>query len=406
LRVIIYTGKGGVGKTSVAAATALRSARHGYRTIVMSTDSAHSLSDSFEIQLSGRIKRIEENLDGIEVDVLYELEHRWKEIQKYLSDFLAAVGVEGVAAKEMAIWPGMDLMSALFYLWDFQRSNAYDVVIIDTAPTADTLRLLSFPEISNWYFDKLYRAFRNLLKIARATVGRVMKTPLPSEAVLSDIDELRERMKSVKEILTNPNITTVRLVVNPERMVINETKRAFTYLCLYDLTVECLVVNRILPECSEVYFRQKMEEQRCYMDLINEAFSPLKILKALQMPTELVGIKALEALGDMLFGDGDPTVIYSREKPMEIFEEDGIDTLSLKLPFSTKEQVELYKVEDSLIIQVGAYRRSITLPYSLINSEADRAEFRDGRLLVRFRRPVQDDGGEGARGDGSERKEG
>ncbi|MDH7509341.1 MAG: ArsA family ATPase [Methanomassiliicoccales archaeon] len=406
MRVIIYTGKGGVGKTSVAAATALRSARHGYRTIVMSTDSAHSLSDSFEIQLSGRIKRIEENLDGIEVDVLYELEHRWKEIQKYLSDFLAAVGVEGVAAKEMAIWPGMDLMSALFYLWDFQRSNAYDVVIIDTAPTADTLRLLSFPEISNWYFDKLYRAFRNLLKIARATVGRVMKTPLPSEAVLSDIDELRERMKSVKEILTNPNITTVRLVVNPERMVINETKRAFTYLCLYDLTVECLVVNRILPECSEVYFRQKMEEQRCYMDLINEAFSPLKILKALQMPTELVGIKALEALGDMLFGDGDPTVIYSREKPMEIFEEDGIDTLSLKLPFSTKEQVELYKVEDSLIIQVGAYRRSITLPYSLINSEADRAEFRDGRLLVRFRRPVQDDGGEGARGDGSERKEG
>ncbi|MBC7108053.1 MAG: ArsA family ATPase [Methanomassiliicoccales archaeon] len=406
MRVIIYTGKGGVGKTSVAAATALRSARRGYRTIVMSTDSAHSLSDSFEIQLSGRIKRIEENLDGIEVDVLYELEHRWKEIQKYLSDFLAAVGVEGVAAKEMAIWPGMDLMSALFYLWDFQRSNAYDVIIIDTAPTADTLRLLSFPEISNWYFDKLYRAFRNLLKIARVTVGKVMKTPLPSEAVLSDIDELKERMKVVKEILTNPDITSVRLVVNPEKMVINETKRAFTYLCLYDLTVECLVVNKILPECNEVYFRQKLEEQRCYMDLINEAFSPLKILRAVQMPTELVGIKALEALGDMLFGDEDPTVIYSREKPMEIFEENGTETLSLKLPFSTKEQVELYKAEDSLIIQVGAYRRSITLPYSLINREADRAEFRDGRLLVRFRRPVQNDGGEeGDRRDGRKCKE-
>jgi len=403
--VIIYTGKGGVGKTSVAAATALRSARHGYRTIVMSTDSAHSLSDSFEIQLSGRIKRIEENLDGIEVDVLYELEHRWKEIQKYLSDFLAAVGVEGVAAKEMAIWPGMDLMSALFYLWDFQRSNAYDVIIIDTAPTADTLRLLSFPEISNWYFDKLYRAFRNLLKIARVTVGKVMKTPLPSEAVLNDIDELKERMRAVREILTNPDITSVRLVVNPEKMVINETKRAFTYLCLYDLTVECLVVNKILPECNEVYFRQKLEEQRCYMDLINEAFSPLKILKAEQMPTELVGIKALEALGDMLFGDEDPTAIYSREKPMEIFEENGTETLSLKLPFSTKEQVELYKVEDSLIIEVGAYRRSITLPYSLINSEADRAEFRDGRLLVRFRRAVQNGGGEGDGRDGRECEE-
>lgn len=386
MRVIIYTGKGGVGKTSVAAATALKSARHGYKTIVMSTDSAHSLSDSFNMQLSGKISKIESNLDAIEVDVLYELEHRWKEIQKYLSDFLEAVGVEGVAAQEMAIWPGMDLMSALFYLWDFQRTDAYDVVVIDTAPTADTLRLLSFPEISNWYFDKLYKAFRNLLKLARATVGKVMKTPLPSEAVLKDIDELRARMYSIRGILTNPDITTVRLVVNPEKMVINETKRAFTYLCLYDLTVECLVVNKILPDCSDDYFKEKLEEQRCYMELIEEAFSPLKILKATQMRTELVGMESLNALGKMLFDDSDPTIIYSKEKPMEIFEDNGVETLSLKLPFSTKEQVELYKSEDSLIVQVGAYRRSITLPYSLIKKEAERAEFRNGRLLIRFRR--------------------
>ncbi|MEM2943434.1 MAG: TRC40/GET3/ArsA family transport-energizing ATPase [Methanomassiliicoccales archaeon] len=386
MRVIIYTGKGGVGKTSVAAATALKSARHGYKTIVMSTDSAHSLSDSFNMQLSGKISKIESNLDAIEVDVLYELEHRWKEIQKYLSDFLEAVGVEGVAAQEMAIWPGMDLMSALFYLWDFQRTDAYDVVVIDTAPTADTLRLLSFPEISNWYFDKLYKVFRNLLKLARATVGKVMKTPLPSEAVLKDIDELRARMYSIRGILTNPDITTVRLVVNPEKMVINETKRAFTYLCLYDLTVECLVVNKILPDCSDDYFKEKLEEQRCYMELIEEAFSPLKILKATQMRTELVGMESLNALGKMLFDDSDPTIIYSKEKPMEIFEDNGVETLSLKLPFSTKEQVELYKSEDSLIVQVGAYRRSITLPYSLIKKEAERAEFRNGRLLIRFRR--------------------
>ncbi len=393
MRVIIYTGKGGVGKTSVAAATALRSARMGHRTIVMSTDSAHSLSDSLEVQLSGRIKRIEKNLDAIEVDVLYELEHRWKEIQRYISDFLASVGLGGVTAKEMTVWPGMELMSALLYVWEFSRSGEYEVVILDTAPTAETLRLLSFPEISDWYFDKLYKVFRNLLKIARVTVGKVMKTPLPSEEVLRDIDDLRNRMKAVRSILTDPDVTSVRLVVNPERMVINETKRAFTYLCLYDLTVECLIINRVLPECSDGYFKDKLEEQRCHMDTISEAFSPLKILTASQLPTELVGKRSLETLADMIFKDGDPTVVLSREKPMEIYEEDGTDVLSLKLPFSGKEQVELYKSEDVLIVQVGPYKRSVSLPYSLMNRETKKAEFRDDRLLIRFGGP--ENGGSG-----------
>ncbi|MBM4237149.1 MAG: ArsA family ATPase [Euryarchaeota archaeon] len=399
MRVIIYTGKGGVGKTSVAAATALRSARMGHRTIVMSTDSAHSLSDSLEVQLSGKIKKIEKNLDAIEVDVLHELEHRWKEIQRYISDFLASVGLGGVTAKEMTVWPGMELMSALFYVWEFSKSDKYDVVILDTAPTAETLRLLSFPEISDWYFDKIYKVFRNLLKIARVTVGKVMKTPLPSEEVLKDIDDLRNRMKAVRDILTDPDVTSVRLVVNPERMVINETKRAFTYLCLYDLTVECLVVNRVLPECSDGYFKDKLEEQRCHMDTINEAFSPLKILTASQMPTELVGKRSLDTLADMIFGDEDPTVVLSREKPMEIYEEDGTDVLSLKLPFSVKEQVELYKSNDVLIVQVGPYKRSVSLPYSLMNRETKKAEFRDGRLLIRFGGPEGNGGSEGDEGE-------
>lgn len=382
--MIIYTGKGGVGKTSVAAATALRSAELGYRTIVMSTDAAHSLGDSLGMSLSPWITNIRENLDAIEVDVLYELEHRWKEIEKYISDFLASQGLSDINAKEMAIWPGMELMSALFYLWDFSRAGSYDVVIMDTAPTAETLRLLSFPDISNWYFDKFYRFFQRIIKLARMTVGRFMETPLPTDEFLRDIEELKERMRAVRSILTDPEITSIRLVVNPEKMVINETKRAYTYLCLYDLTVEALVVNRLLPENVEGYFKEKLKEQEYYMKVIHEAFGPLKMFTATQFSTELVGIDSLKKLAEMLFGEEDPTRIYSTEKPMEIYEEGEEYVLALRLPFSMKDEVELYRSSDSLLVKVGAYKRSISLPYTLMKGEIHRAEFRDGRLLVRF----------------------
>jgi arsenite-transporting ATPase len=385
LRVIIYTGKGGVGKTSVSAATALKAAKMGYRTIAVSTDAAHSLADSLDIPLSGEIKNIAPNLDAIEIDVLYEMEHRWKELEKYFSDFMISQGLDPVSAKEMAIWPGMELMSALFYIEEFYKEGKYDVVVMDTAPTADTLRLLSFPEVSDWYFEKLYKMARNTIKLARATVGRFMNAPLPSEAVLDDIDVIRDRMKTVRKILQNPEITTIRLVVNPEKMVINETKRAYTYLSLYNLTVECLVVNRLLPEENRNrYPKEKWAEQEKYMEMIKEAFDPLTMLKAYLFTTEVVGGNSLEMLGDMIFGKEDPTQIYTREKAMMIYHENGKDILSLKLPFSEKGEVELYKSNDVLIVKVGWYKRSVSLPYSLVKKETTKAEFKDGRLLIHF----------------------
>jgi arsenite-transporting ATPase len=380
IRVIIYTGKGGVGKTSVAAATALRSASLGHRTCVISTDQAHSLADSLEVSLSGTVTTIAPNLDAIEIDVLYEMETRWKEINKYISDFLASQGMEGISVKEMTVWPGMELISALFYIWDYKRSKKYDVVVIDTAPTGETLRLLSFPDISNWYLERLYNVIKNMIKLARATVGRVMNTPL------KDVNKIRHRLVEVKEILTDPTQTSVRLVVNPERMVISETKRAFTYLCLYNLTVEALVINRLLPPglSTGEYFKEKLKEQEKYMEIINESFTPLKMLEAYQLPTELVGRKSLEKLADMLFHDTDPTQIYSTQKPLEIFNENGVDILAIRLPFSTKGEVELYKTDDVLIIKVGWYKRSIALPFTLAKQDATKAEFRDDRLLIKF----------------------
>ncbi|MEM0448590.1 MAG: TRC40/GET3/ArsA family transport-energizing ATPase [Methanomassiliicoccales archaeon] len=385
IRVIIYTGKGGVGKTSVAAATALRAAKLGYKTIAISTDQAHSLADSLDVQLGGKPKQVAENLWALEVDVLYEMEHRWQEIDKYVTEFLASQGIEGVTAKEMTVWPGMELMSALFYLWEYNETKEFDVIVIDTAPTGETLRLLSFPDVSDWWFDKIYKVLKNITKLARATVGKVMSAPLPPDELFKDIDHIRERLKVVKKILDDPNITSIRLVVNPEKMVINETKRAYTYLSLYNLTVDSLVINRLLPEDGTgEYFKDKLEEQKKYMQIIEESFSPLKTLKATLFSTELFGMDSLERLADMLFDGEDPTQVYTTEKALRIYVDNGIDTISIKLPFSTKQEVELYKSSDTLIVQVGWYKRSVALPYSLVNKEATKAEFKDGYLLIRF----------------------
>jgi arsenite-transporting ATPase len=385
-RVIIYTGKGGVGKTSVSAATALRCAKLGYRTIAISTDAAHSLADSLDVPLSGEIKKVSKNLDAIEVDVIHEMETRWQEIGKYLSDFMVSQGLDPISSKEMTVWPGMELMSALFYIEEFKNSGEYDVVVMDTAPTAETLRLLSFPDTADWYFDKMYKIFRNTVRLARATVGKVMSMPMPTDAFLDDLDHLKDRMKTVRQILLDAETTSVRLVLNPEKMVINETKRAYTYLSLYNLTVECIVVNRLLPEdAREHYPEAKYEEQSKYMQMIEESFSPLKMLRSYQSSTEVVGKKSLEMLAEQLFGDSDPSQVYTTEKSMEIFSKDGVDQLSLKLPFSSKDQVELYKSNDVLIVTVGWYKRSVSLPYSLVKKEAHKAEFKDGRLVISFR---------------------
>lgn len=363
----------------------------GYRTVIMSTDSAHSLADSLDFPLTGEIKNVEKNLDAIEVDVLFEMEHNWKEIGKYVSDFLEAQGMDAVSAKEMTVWPGMELMSALFYLEEFYKNDSYDVVVLDTAPTGDTLRLLSFPETSDWYFDKLYKVFRNTVRIARMTVGKFMNTPLPSNEFLNDLDMIRNRMTSVKKILTDPNITSIRLVVNPERMVINETKRAFTYLCLYNLTVECLVINRLISEDDkDSYPVEKWAEQEKYMEMIEESFSPLDMLRSNMFKTEVVGRDKLNLLAQNVFGDTDPTRIFSTEKAMEIYRKDGMDILSLKLPFSTKDEVELYKAGDVLIVKVGWYKRSVSLPYSFVKKDATKAEFKEGRLLIKFEEVKKD----------------
>lgn len=401
--MIIYTGKGGVGKTSVAAATALRAAKFGHRTIVMSTDSAHSLSDSLDKSLSGEIKNIQKNLDAVEIEVQYEIESKWAEIHNYIANFLESQGIEPVTAKELAVLPGMEFMSALFYIEQFYNEGKYDTVIVDTAPTADTIRLLSYPDVIDWYFDKLFRILKNLMKVARATVGHMMRTPLPTDKVLEDIQWMKIRLEKVKSIMTDPNQTSVRLVLNPEKMVITETMRAYTYLSLYGYTVESIIVNRVYPEISgKGYFKEKLEEQKKYMNEINEAFSPLKMMTAHIFNKEIVGKESLNMLADIIFGDDDPTQIYSNEKPMMMFEEDGARVLALRMPFTVDKTVELYNRKDLLIVSIGSYKRSITLPYTYASLPVRSARMDDGWLKIYFKEEREDEQEE----DGKKRRRG
>ncbi|MDR3206649.1 MAG: ArsA family ATPase [Candidatus Methanoplasma sp.] len=392
MRTIIYNGKGGVGKTSVAAATAIRSAEMGYRTIIMSVDTAHSLGDSLGKDISAEVTKIDENLDALELNIIHEMRTKWSTIKDYISALMVSQGLEDISAEEMAILPGMEMAAALFYVLQFRDSGAYDVVIIDTAPTGETLRLMSFPDVSNWYIDKMFGVMKRLLVIARATVGKVLEFPLPSKEVMDSIEGIKNDMERVKEVLEDPEQTTIRLVLNPERMPINETMRSYTYLCLYNKTVECLIVNKVLPpDADGDFLKSRLEEQAGYMQMIHDAFDPLKIMEAYQFPTEMRGRKKLEALADMIFGDSDPTATYARSSPMRFTSEKGVDRLHIKMPFVDPSEIELFKTHDSsIIIATGAQKRKIALPLTLADADLLGAEFDDDGLTIKFRRKKHD----------------
>ena len=320
MRLIIYTGKGGVGKTSTSAATAYRLSELGYRTLLMSTDSAHSLGDSLDMDIGVDIKTVKENLDVLEIDIIHEMRNRWSEIQEYVCAFMLSQGMGEISAEEMAILPGMEMISALFYVNQFNREGTYDVIVMDTAPTGETLRLMSFPDITNWYIDRAFSVLKKMIGIARMTVGKVMDMPLPSKEVIESVEDIKTNMEDVKAILEDPSKTTIRLVLNPERMVIKETMRAYTYLSLYNKNVEALVVNRVLPaEAGEgSYFKEKMEEQAGYMQMIHDAFDPMEIKTCTYMSTELRGVEKLRIMADEIYGDEDPMTVYSDESPMRM----------------------------------------------------------------------------------------
>lgn len=389
MRLIIYTGKGGVGKTSTSAATAYRLSKLGYRTLLMSTDSAHSLGDSMGINLGSEIKTISENFDALEIDIIHEMKTKWSDIQSYVADFMVSQGMGSITAEEMAIFPGMEMISALFYVNQFYKGNTYDVIVMDTAPTGETLRLLSLPEAANWYVMRFYGTFKKLVALARMTVGKVSTVPLPTAEVMDTVEILKETFQSVSEILDDPKCTTVRLVLNPEQMVIKETMRAYTYLSLYNRNVEMLVVNKLYPEevLNTDLFKLKKEEQKERLEEIHRAFDPMEIKYCHMRNVELRGLEMLDAMAEEIYGDEDPTKVYSSQSPMTFRNENGEDHLVMKMPFVEAADVELFRVDStSLMVHVGSQKRNIHLPDSLISAEILGADFIDDELIIKFKR--------------------
>ncbi len=389
MRLIIFTGKGGVGKTSASAATAYRLSQLGYRTLLMSTDSAHSLGDSLGIPIGNDIKRISENFDALEIDIIHEMKTKWSDIQTYVVSFMESQGMGSISAEEMAIFPGMEMISALFYVNQFNESGDYDVIVMDTAPTGETLRLLSLPEAANWYVMRFYGTFKKMMALARATVGKLSNIPLPSSDVMDSIDVLKDTLVKVSQLLDDPEKTTVRLVLNPEIMVIRETMRAYTYLSLYNRNVEMLVINKVLPEemlASEV-FQEKAAEQTAHIQEIHDAFDPMEIKVCPMRRVELRGLEMLDRMADDIYGPEDPMKVYSSESPLSFRTVDGVDEMVMKMPFVEASEVELFRVDSAnLLVHVGSQKRNIHLPDSLVNAQILGADFIDNELIIRFKR--------------------
>ncbi len=385
MRVILYTGKGGVGKTSVAAATAVRCAELGHRTLVISTDAAHSLGDSLDIEIGDRPVEVAHNLWAQEVNALHELESHWDRIHTYLTALFASQGVDDIVAEELASPPGMEEVASLMWIKHHKRNALFDVLVVDCAPTGETLQLLAFPDVARWYLNKIFPIERRVMKAARPLVQPFVSIPLPSDDIFASVKDLLLDLEGMKQVLADPKNCTVRLVLNLEKMVVKEAQRAFTYLSLYDYLTDLVVVNRELPpEVTDAYFSSWRTAQRRYSEMVETAFSPVPILRTKLFDHEVVGLDALAEMAGSIFGERDPSEIFYHSVPQRI-EKTGADYhLLLHLPFVSKDEVELSVRDDELFVTVGPYKREIALPKSLRGRPTRGARLEEGMLRVTF----------------------
>jgi arsenite-transporting ATPase len=388
MRVLLYTGKGGVGKTSVSAATALKCAELGYRTLVMSTDPAHSLADSFAMPIKSEPTPLTENLWGLEIDPFREIEENWATVKDYLSTLFASQGVDDIVAEELSILPGMDELFSLLKIRQFYEKEAYDVIVVDCAPTGATLRLLHFPDMIGWYMRRLFHVERKVVGTIRRFTDEIFSVPLPGDEVYDTVERLYKRVGDMKAVLADPKITSIRLVLNPEKMVIEETRRAYTYLNLFGFVCDAVIANKVLPEeVTDEYFAEWKASQQRYLEEVEASFGALPIFKVRLYEREVVGIDALRQMANDIYGDRDPTERFADSKPMRIVKRGKDYWLELHLPFTEKGEIQLMRKGDELIIRVGTIKRHLVLPHILAKQEPKGAKLENGILQVRFGMP-------------------
>jgi len=389
MRLILMTGKGGVGKTSVAAATGLRCAELGYKTLVLSTDPAHSLADSFDMELAHEPRSVRANLWGAELDALVELEQNWGAVKRYITQVLQARGLEGVQAEELAILPGMDEIFGLVRMKRHYDESEFEVLIIDSAPTGTALRLLSLPEVSGWYMRRFYKPLQGISVALRPLVEPIFKPiagfSLPDKEIMDAPYEFYEQIEALEKILTDNGQTSVRLVTNPEKMVIKESLRAHAYLSLYNVATDLVIANRIIPDSvTDPFFQRWKENQQQYRQEIHENFRPLPVKEVPLYSEEMCGIAALETLKETLYGDEDPTQTYYQETTLRVVQNQGQYSLELYLPGIAKHQIELSKTGDELNIRIGNHRRNLVLPQALAALQPAGAKMEEDYLKIRF----------------------
>jgi arsenite-transporting ATPase len=385
VRIILYTGKGGVGKTSVAAATATRCADLGYKTIVVSTDAAHSLADSFDLPLGPEPTQVGDKLWGQEIDVLYQMEKYWGNMQRYMATVFEWRGMDDVIAEEMTVFPGMEEIASLLQIVHLHDETDYEVIIVDCAPTGATLQLLAMPDIARWYLEKIFPIERKTIQLTRPVLRAVMDLPIPEDELFDAVEELILELDRMKTLLSDPRKSSVRLVLNPEKMVIKEAQRAFTYLNLYGYITDAIISNRLMPsQVQDSYFASWKEIHEKYSQMIEEAFSPLPILKVPLFDQEVMGLDMLRRMAESIYGERDPAEVFFLGQTHTVEKKDGLYLLSIPLPFVGKEDIQLTRSAEELIVHIGNKKRNIILPRALVPLDVLGAKHEKDTLVVRF----------------------
>lgn len=385
MRILLYTGKGGVGKTSAAAATALRCADLGYRTIVVSTDSAHSLADSFDINLGPEPVQITDHLWGQELDALQQTEKHVGSIKRYAASVFSAQGLQRIVAEELTVLPGLEEVISLVQIVRLYDAGTYDVVVMDCAPTGATLQLLAMPEAGRWYLQKILPLEKRIYTLVKPLLRAITDVPIPEQDVYQALETLIGHLKRMQQLLTDPEMSSARLVLNPEKMVIKETRRAYMYLSLYGYTVDALICNRLFPiEAAQGYLHEWHDIQQRHRQTIEESFAPLPVFDVPLFDREVVGIDMLRRMGEAIFREFDPAaVLHSGDRQQVIETEEGF-ALRVPLPVPTG-TIQLNRTaSDELIVHIGNRRRILSLPNTLAAMKIRGARHQDNTLHVDF----------------------
>lgn len=388
-RIILFSGKGGVGKTTLSAATAVSTAARGHRTLVLSFDLAHSLSDSFDLGRGlfdlnkGQPVTIAPNLDVQEIDVQEELSRQWGAVFNYMTSLFTSVGVTNVVAEEVAIMPGMEDVISLLYLNQYVKENRYDVIIVDCPPTGDSLRFVNMTTTLQWYMKKRFKVDRTLVKMARPFTKTISSLDLPQDDYFVAIAQLFEKIEGINTILQDGSTTTVRLVTSAEKMVIRETQRAYMYFNMYGMTTDHIIVNRMFPT-DDPYFAAWVKTQANYLEEVESYFDPVPVDKLPMFSSEVMGMDRLKEVGELLYKGEDPTAVRVDGIPHEFVKEGEGYLLRINAPFLKKEDIDLNRHGDNLLIRVGTFKRHISLPRSVARQNVAGAKIEDRKLIVRF----------------------